>query len=370
MNITLKCKLAPSKEQHQQLLDVMKTFNLGCNWVSEFAFKNKIFNKVKIQQQIYYELKQRFNLSSQMAIRVIGKVADSYSHWKNRDKAHTFKDTGAIDYDARNFTIKDNIMSITVLGGRTKIPFYSKNKLEKVASQCELYYDKVKNRFYVNLVSEVKEEVPIQTNEFLGVDLGIVTLATCSDGEVISGDKVESYRKKITELKSRLQAKKTKSAKRHLKKISKKETLFKKDVNHCISKKLVTKAKALGVGLKLEALKFDKSKKPVMKFNKKLRDNNGKLGKWAFGQLRNFISYKAKVAGIPVLLVNPAYTSQKCSKCGHTCEKNRLTQNAFKCLSCGYEVNADYNASVNISRADVNQPIVADCKVELQAPAL
>jgi IS605 OrfB family transposase len=370
VNITLKCKLAPNNEQHQQLLDVMKTFNLGCNWVSEFAFKNKIFNKIKIQQQVYYELKQRFNLSSQMAIRVIGKVADSYKNWKNRDKVHIFKETGAIDYDARNFSIKDNLMSISVLGGRTKIPFYSKNKLEKVASQCELYFDKIKNRFYVNLVSEVKEEVPIQTNNFLGVDLGIINLATCSDGEVVSGEKVESYRKKITRLKSRLQTKGTKSAKKHLKKISKKETLFKKDVNHCISKKLVAKAKALGVGLKLEALKFNKPKNPVMKFNKKLRDNNGKLGKWAFGQLRNFISYKAKVVGIPVLLVNPAYTSQKCSQCGHTCNENRLTQESFKCLSCGYEVNADYNASINISRAEINQPIVATRKSELQAPAL
>lgn len=371
MNITLKCKLMPSKEQHQQLVDVMTTFNNACNWVSEFAFNSKIFNKIKIQQQIYYELKQRFNLSSQMAIRVIGKVSDSYKNWKKRDKVHKFKDMRAIDYDARNFSVKKNEFSITILGGRAKIPYCSKDKLDSlnICSQCELYFDRVKNRFFINLVVQQNEQVTIQPDNFIGVDLGIVNLATCSDGEVISGEKVEKYRQKITGLKARLQAKGTKSAKRHLKKISKKENLFKKDTNHCISKKLVTKAKALGVGLKLEDLNF-KSKKPVMKFNKKLRDNNGKLGKWAFGQLRNFITYKAKIAGIPVLLVNPAYTSQKCNKCGHTCETNRLTQENFICVNCGYEANADLNASVNISRADVNQPVVDTRKSDLQAPAL
>ncbi len=361
----------PNKEQHQQLVDVMTTFNNACNWVSEQAFTSKTWNKIKLQKLVYYEVKQRFNLSSQMAILVIRKVASSYSNFKKRETKSEFRDLGAIDYDSRNFTIKKDGFSITILGSRTKIPYCSKDKLENynLCGQCELYYDKVKNRFYINLVAEVKEEIPTKVNEFLGVDLGIVNLATCSDGEVIRGEKVESYRKKITGLKERLQSKKTKSAKRHLKKISKKETLYKKDVNHCISKKLVAKAKALGVGIKLEDLSF-KSKKPVMKFNKKLRDNNGKLGKWAFGQLRNFISYKAKIAGVPVLLVNPAYTSQQCSKCGHTCEENRLTQSEFKCLSCGYSANADYNASINISRADINQPIVETRKSDLQTQSI
>jgi IS605 OrfB family transposase len=170
-------------------------------------------------------------------------------------------------------------------------------------------------------------------------------------------------------LKSKLQAKGTPSAKIHLKKISKKESSFKKDVNHCISKKLVTKAKALGLGLKLEDLKF-KTKKPVMKFNKELRDKNAIRAKWAFGQLRDFITYKAKLVGIPVLLVNPAYTSQKCSKCGHTCKENRLTQSEFVCIQCGYSANADYNASVNISRAEINQPIVDASNCDLQTQSL
>lgn len=371
MKLAIKCKVLPNKEQHQELLNVMKTFNLACDWVSQKAFETKTFNKVKLHKLVYYEIKQRFNLTSQLSVRVIGKVTDVYKNWKQKDKVLSFKELGSIDYDTRILTIKKDGISIMGLGKRIKLPYRCKKPLESydLSCQSELNYDKVKNKFYVTFFADTSEEVPINTNEFLGVDLGIVNLATCSDGEVFTGEKVEQYRKRITSLKARLQSKGTKSAKRHLKKISKKETLFKKDVNHCISKKLVSKAKALNVGLKLEDLKF-KIKKPVMKFNKGLRDNNAIRAKWAFGQLRNFITYKAKLAGIPVLMVNSAYTSQRCSKCGHTCKENRQTQKEFKCIQCGYEANADYNASVNISRAEINKPIVAISNNELQATTL
>lgn len=378
MKLAIKCKILPDKVQHQELLNVMKTFNLACDWVSEQAFTSKTFNKINLHKLVYYEVKQRFNLSSQLAVRVIGKVTDCYKNWKQQSKVLTFGELGSIDYDTRILTIKKDGISIMCMGKRIKLQYRCKKPLESfdLSCQSELTYDKVENKFYVTFFSDISEQVPIQPNEFLGVDLGIVNIATTSDGETFSGEKVESYRKKITGLKSRLQAKGTPSAKRHLKKISKKEHLFKKDVNHCISKKLVSKAKALGVGLKLEDLKF-KNKKPVMKFNKELRDKNAIRAKWAFGQLRNFITYKAKLAGIPVLLVNPAYTSQKCSKCGHTCKENRLTQSEFVCIQCGYSANADYNASVNISReelfqssnlkrAEINQPIVDTSNSDLQ----
>lgn len=369
MKLAIKCKLLPNEPQHQELLDVMKTFNFACDWVSQKAFDSKTYNKVNLHKIVYYEIKQRFNLSSQLAVRVIGKVTDCYKNWKQKDKVLSFRELGAIDYDSRILTIKKDGISLMVMGKRVKLQYRCKTPLDKfdLSCQSELTYDKVKNKFYITFFAETSEGVPSNTNEFLGVDLGIVNLATTSDGENFSGEKVETYRKRITELKARLQSKGTKSAKRHLKKLSKKENSFKKDVNHCISKKLVTKAKALGVGLKLEDLQF-KNKKPVMKFNKELRDKNAVRAKWAFGQLRNFISYKAKLSGVPVLLVNPAYTSQKCSKCGHTCKENRRSQSEFVCVQCGYSINADYNAAINISRselcsnldrAEINQPIVA-----------
>ena len=352
----------------------MENFNNACNWVAEKAFHSKLFNKMLLQKSVYYELKQKYNLSSQMAILVVRKVSSSYANKDQRNTLINYYKYGSIDYDTRNFTIKkDNIISLMVLSGRIKIPYQSYKKLSalNLCGQCELMYDKVKKQFYVNFVYDEIENKPIETDKFLGVDMGIVNIAVTSDGEIYSGDKIEIHRKEITLLKSNLQSKGTKSARKHLVKISKKENRYKKDTNHCISKKIVVKAKALEVGIKLEDLHFY-SKKTVKKFNKKLRDNNARLGKWSFGQLREFITYKSKIAGIPVLFVNPSFTSQICSKCNHCEEDNRLTQESFTCKKCGYSTNADYNASINISRAAINQPIVCKSSASrevLQTPA-
>jgi IS605 OrfB family transposase len=362
MKLAVKVKLLTKDNEKDQLFQVMKSFNRAANYVAKVAFEKKTFGQVNLHKLVYYEIKQKYNLSSQLAVRTIGKVVDVYKNKKQRVKVIEFNELGSIDYDTRNLSIKNKeIISITTLGKRIKLPYRCHKPLEtfELCCQSELSYDKVKDKFFITFYKIENEQANYDTEKFLGVDLGIVNLATCSDGEVISGDKVESYRKKITGLKVRLQSKGTKSAKKHLKKISKKETSYKKDVNHCISKKLVQKAKTLGVGLKLEDLNF-KKQVPQKGWTKEWKDNNAKRGKWAFGQLRMFIDYKAKLSGVPVLYINPAYTSQKCSNCGHTCEENRLTQESFVCISCGYFANADYNASVNISRADINQPIVVD----------
>lgn len=367
MKLALKVKLLTNEKETEQLKQVMLSFNRAANYVAKVAFEKKSFGQVNLHKLVYYEIKQMFNLSSQLAIRVIGKVTDTYKNKKQRNKSAVFTELGSIDYDTRNLTIKpNNIISLMILGQRLKLPYRCKKPLSEydLCCQSEISWDKVKNKFYVTFFYDEVDKAPIQVKDYLGVDLGIVNLATTSDGEVFSGENVEKYRTKITSLKARLQSKGTKSAKRHLKKLSKKESRYKKDVNHCISKKLVAKAKALGVGLKLEDLHF--SKKPVMKFNKGLRDNNAKLGKWAFGQLRNFTSYKAKIVGIPVLMVNPAYTSQKCSKCGHISENNRETQAEFVCEKCGFVTNADLNAAINISRASINKPIVTEDELQIQ----
>jgi len=101
---------------------------------------------------------------------------------------------------------------------------------------------------------------------------------------------------------------------------------------------------------------------------------------WAFFQLRQFVTYKAAWAAVPVGLVDPRNTSRTCSMCGH-CEKaNRKSQAEFVCKSCGFALNADHNAAINIGRkasqasrnewAAVNQPMASSLRGKMQAPAL
>ena len=144
------------------------------------------------------------------------------------------------------------------------------------------------------------------------------------------------------------------SAKRHLKKLRKRQARFQKDTNHRISKDLVVRAKGTARGIALEDLSDIRERTRLRKAQRARHSN------WGFAQLRQFISYKAALAGVLVYIIDPAYTSQRCSACGHTERGNRPTQSHFCCLSCGHTTSADTNAAIHISRAAVIPPIVSE----------
>jgi IS605 OrfB family transposase len=138
-----------------------------------------------------------------------------------------------------------------------------------------------------------------------------------------------------------------------LRKLARNEARFQKDVNHQISKKLVTKATHARKALAIEDLTGIRERTTVRRAERRQRAS------WAFHQLRSFLAYKAQRAGVPVCVVDPRNTSRTCSACGHCDKANRKTHDRFLCGACGYQANADINAAVNISRAAVNQPTVS-----------
>jgi IS605 OrfB family transposase len=134
----------------------------------------------------------------------------------------------------------------------------------------------------------------------------------------------------------------TKAAKRKLKEIAGKQARFQKHTNHVISKAIVIEAQRSSRGIGLENMKHIRSRV------KARRRNRNRLGNWSFGQLQEFIGYKAGLAGIPVISINPAYTSQGCSCCGLIDKRNRPDQATFSCVSCSHAEPADQNAAKNI----------------------
>ncbi len=357
MLVTLKIKLLTDPEQYSKILETMRTFNKACNYISQLTFEKKIFNKVKLQQECYYEVRDKFKLSAQFVIRAISKVTESYK--ANKKALHTFKQTGAIVYDQRLLSYKGlEHASILTMDGRIRVPMvfgeYQKDIIDgrRIRGQADLVL--VDGIFYLLVIIELPDGSPIDTKNFLGVDLGIKNIAVDSDGETFSGDKVNGMRHRHARLRAKLQKKGTKSAKRLFKKRSKKEQRFARDVNHCISKKLIAKAKGTGRGISLEDLKGIRERTTVKKSQR--RQHNS----WAFYQLRQFIQYKATLAGVPVVLVNPRNTSRECPACGHIDKKNRPTRDTFCCQSCSYAGPADSVAAVNIGcRAVVMQPHAA-----------
>jgi putative transposase len=114
-------------------------------------------------------------------------------------------------------------------------------------------------------------------------------------------------------------------------------------VNHCIAKRIVTEAERTGRGIALEDLTGIRARVRLRK------PQRVTLHSWAFAQLGHYIAYKAALAGVAVVHVDPAYTSRMCSSCGHASKKNRPDQATFRCTSCGFAEHADVNAARNIA---------------------
>ncbi len=365
MKQTLLVKLAPTPDQHAALLRTLERFNAACNVIAVVAFRERCANKIALQRLVYYDIREQFGLSSQMTIRAISKVSEAYK--RDKSKQPHFRPHGAMVYDERILSFpRIDRASLLTLDGRVEVPFrfgvYAEGMLQRTRGQADLLYRASTNTFFLAITVDAPEPPPTETDDFLGVDLGIIQLATTSDGEFLNysaGPKhshVNQVRARYSRFRQKLQKKGTKSAKRLLKKRSGREKRFVRDVNHCLSKAIVSTAKGTQRGIALEDLQGirERAGKTVRKRHRRVPHS------WGFFQLRAFIAYKAALAGVRVVYVNPAYTSQTCSACGH-CEKaNRKSQSKFLCRSCGFSAHADVNAAVNIrSRAAVNRPDAA-----------
>jgi len=356
MLLTVELALETTPEQRDILLETMEAFNSACNYLASLG---KHTNKYELQRIAYRELRERYGLSAQMAVRAISKVVET---WKTHpESTPKFRLRGSMQYDQRILSFKGlDRVSIATLRGRLKLRLlvggYQRGKLEgrwgMRRGQADLVYRN--GRFFLYVVVDAPEKNPFQPKDIIGVDLGIVNIATDSTGRNWSSERVEKVRKRYERLRSVLQSVGTKSAKRHLKKLSGKERRFKRDVNHCISKELVSYAEGTSSAIALEDLKGIRGRITVG------RSERSRHSKWAFSELRKFIEYKARLRGVPVIVVDPRNTSRECPLCHYTDRGNRPSRDVFRCLSCGYTAPADYVGALNIrARAAVSQPIVA-----------
>jgi IS605 OrfB family transposase len=345
MKLVLQTQLVATDEQKRLLLLTMEKFNAAASFAAKTGFDNKVFSSFSIHYRCYADLRLKYGISAQMAVRAIGKAADVFA--RDTKKLPVFKPHSAMILDDRLFSIKTgDSVSILTVQGRIRVPLvmgdYHKNRLFRRRGQADLVYRKESGRFFLLITVDVPEGSPITPKDAIGVDLGVVRIATDSDGESHSGDAVEACRQGYAKLRANLQSCGSKSAKRHLKRAARKETAFRKNENHRISKALVAKARDTERAIALEDLKGIRERTTVR------RKQRARHTGWSFQQLRAFIEYKAKLAGVPVVIVDAHNTSRTCPQCGH-CEKaNRKNQAEFVCRHCGYSNNADVVGALNI----------------------
>jgi IS605 OrfB family transposase len=366
MKRIVRVRLRVTPEQADALSRTLTACNAGANHTSAVAFDAKSFNAFELQKLVYGHLKAN-GLSAQPSIRSIKKAAAAYKtlranarignlgrrgsakYEKAMGKPIRFRDDAAQPFDDRCLSWQPDkqTVSIWTVDGRMRaIPFVGDPaQLDRLRQFRQGESDLVTHQGKWYLVATVDEPVPdlIDPEGFVGVDMGIVNIATTSAGQNWSGARVNRVRHKNRRLRAKLQAKGTKSARRLLKKISGRENRFVTNTNHVISKSIVTEAKRTGRGIAVEDLTGIRARVRLRK------PQRVTLHSWAFAQLGAFLSYKADGAGLPFVQVDPAYTSQQCNACTHTDKKNRVDQATFACQSCGVSLHADKNASLNIA---------------------
>src|SRR5215510_977131 len=193
MKTTLQIKLLPSSAQHTALLETMHAFNAACTWIAAYAYQQRCASKFLLQKALYYEVRQRFGLSAQLAIRAIAKTVEAYKRDKSQPIA--FRPDGAVIYDERIMAFYGlEGVSLTTLHGRELIPMqmgaYQRVQFHRAKGQADLVL--VKGTFFLLVTLDTPAEPPMVSERFLGVDLGIINLATDSDGNPYTGAAVET----------------------------------------------------------------------------------------------------------------------------------------------------------------------------------
>lgn len=339
--------------------------------------KDKDLLGTSIQNYAYRELRKIYPEISSNNISQTNQFA--YKRWKNdlpeikrlqksipnfklNTPIQVAKQSYKIEYNNGNYILKVTFLSKQAKKGRYEILLHSGDNSKKAIldriidgqyAQGALQIVQHKRKWFVLIsYSMPKIERKLNPDRIMGIDLGIVNAVywafnfSNKKKGYIEGGEINAFRRRVeNRRKSMLKiAGKTGHGKNRkmlpTQKLQDKIENFKNTINHKYSKKIIDIAIANNCGvIQMEDLNGIEK---VIKDNKFLKN-------WTYGDLQTKIKNKAEREGIEFRLVDPRYTSQKCSECGYTSKDNRINQATFICQKCGTKMNADFNAARNIS---------------------
>lgn len=363
---TVACKLKVPVKFVAEIDKTLEVFAAACEWVNQNT-PPELTNKAKMQKLVYGDVRLRFGLSSNLAIQALRRVCGNRKTARlKKANVRKFSPT-SVSYDARIFSFREVDYSVSVKLLKNRVRFdldignYQRGILKGQEPTSATLVKRRNGDYYIHINLDNETPEPITTKEVLGVDLGRTDIAYTSDGENWNGQQLGKIRNKYAYLRKVLQKKAslgTRSSRRRcrqlLKRLSGKEKRFQKHINHEISRQLVNNAVASSQAISLEDLTGIRERTNQQPRNKQERR---KSNNWAFYQLRQFLAYKCLLAGVPLIFVNPAYTSKSCHKCLHIGNRNGKT---FRCVNpgCNWKGDPDYNGAKNIAALglSISQP--------------
>lgn len=374
-------------ETAQAFSNTMCKYRDACNFISQYIFEHAFeLKQSKLNKALYHDLRDKFELKSQMAQSAIKTVIARYKTVKTQLFQHPFRyDTGKKDGKGRgiwaqiyrdltwlwqpinfkrpqldlqrgrdwSYLSATNQLSLNTLNGRRKADFVCKG-FDQYLDQTKWKFGSLKmlqlrGKWYIHLsaTTAIPEFEAEQAVHVVGIDRGLRFLAACYDEKgksiLFSGQKILRKRRKYKKLRAELQAKGTKSAKRRLKKIGQRENRWMSDVNHRLTKTLIDHygSNTIYALEDLTDVRFATEKSP--------KDQRYEIVSWAFYQFEQFLTYKANLNSSAVVKVPAKYTSQRCPKCGRIHKDNRDHElHLYTCDKCGYKSNDDRLAAMNI----------------------
>lgn len=350
--LTVRCKLIVPANFRQDIDETLLGFADACNEILAVAKRYNCWNTTKLHHKVYKPTREATGLKANHVCQAIRRVVNQRKATK---QIHKFRPT-SISLDARTFKYIEGKqeVGVTLKSKRVnlglKIGGYQIALLKGQTPTSATLSKTRQGDYYINITVEIPTQPKNKTPKVLGVDLGWRDIATTSTNKSWNGKQLRETRAKFARVRASIQSKRTKSSKRLLRRLSGKERRFQKWVNHNISKQLVADAREFGA-IAFEDLSGIRQRTKVRKSQR--REHNS----WAFYQLRLLTEYKATIAGIDLLLVDPRYTSKTCNCCQVIGNRNGKK---FSCVNklCGWIGDADHNGALNIASLGVvvNQP--------------
>ncbi|WP_461215631.1 RNA-guided endonuclease InsQ/TnpB family protein [Lacticaseibacillus sp. GG6-2] len=377
--VTLKLRMTLTAEDALLLQETMNQFALGCQLVSQYVFDHEfVLDQDALNQALYHQLRAEFGLKAQMAQSAIRHVVGNYKtvQTQMRNDPYAFRDryTGQWTRCPRDLTwlrrplqyrkpqlklvrnrdwswLKDGRLSLNTLAKRVRITPHVQGFEQYLTPDWQLGTATVVptgGHYFLHIaaIKELPDIDRLQFQDIVGIDRGLrfvlVTHETAGRTNFVSGKAIANKRAKYDRLRQQLQRKHTKSAKRRLGRLSGRENRWMSDVNHCLSKTLVSKAAS-------KTLFVVEDLTGVRQQSRRQAQAQRELHSWAFFELEQDLRYKAVLAGHEVITVSARYTSQRCAKCGRIDKTQRDRQHhEYRCAACGYQSNDDRIAAMNL----------------------
>ena len=333
------------------LTDTAAAYNLCVDIITEH--KPDILTIKTVHTICYYKVRETFpELPAQSVIRVQKESLAAFRSRKSNkhNGSNPHKRSLSMTLDKRLYT-RFTSDHISICGGtrgkRVDVPFQVYDRLTEMFVRyraCDPTIFLRNGEMWLSIPFEVPEP-PVVNDEAIGVDLGIKRLFVTSDGVAFRDKTYLKHRRETRYLKSRLKSKGTKSARRHLKDLSRYERNLSKDMQYRAVNALLDSTDAGWIVME----DLSKIKKATSRgsHGRKRKRHNSQMSQVPFYEFKMKLEAKAHLRGREVKTVHPAYTSQTDSRTG---ERDGTRKGCRYYCSDGVVLDADWNAALNISR--------------------